>query len=167
MKLKKWLWPTSQSRWHRRKHSLLASPGPSGDRDSAVGIATGYGLEGPGIESRWGWDFPYPSRPALRPPQPSYTMCTGSFWGVKWQGCGVDHPAPSSAEVNERVELYLYSTCGPSWPLLEWTFTFHLLCPSVSPNVSNRLTFDTFRRNFILGTSMKICPRKPELGKIR
>ena len=24
------------------------------DRDSAVGIATGYGLDGPGIESRWG-----------------------------------------------------------------------------------------------------------------
>ena len=27
-------------------------------RDSAVGIATRYGLDGPGIESRWGRDFP-------------------------------------------------------------------------------------------------------------
>jgi hypothetical protein len=26
--------------------------------DSAVGIATRYGLDGPGIESRWGQDFP-------------------------------------------------------------------------------------------------------------
>jgi len=26
---------------------------------SSVGIATGYGLEGPGIESRWGRDFPH------------------------------------------------------------------------------------------------------------
>ena len=31
---------------------------------SAVGIATGYGLDGPGIESRWGRDFPHcPYRP--------------------------------------------------------------------------------------------------------
>ena len=35
-------------------------------RDSSVGIATRYGLDGPGIESRWGRDFPHPSRPALR-----------------------------------------------------------------------------------------------------
>jgi hypothetical protein len=31
-------------------------------RDSAVGIATAYGLWGPEIESRWGGgDFPHPS----------------------------------------------------------------------------------------------------------
>ena len=28
---------------------------------------------------------------------------------------------PSSAEVKERVELYLYSTSGPSWPVRGWT----------------------------------------------
>jgi len=33
--------------------------------DSAVGIATGYGLDGPDIEYRWGRDFPQPSQPAL------------------------------------------------------------------------------------------------------
>jgi hypothetical protein len=27
-------------------------------------------------------------------------------------------PTPSSAEVKARVELYLYSPCGPSWPVL-------------------------------------------------
>ena len=37
---------------------------------SEVGIATAYGLDGPGIESRRGRDFPYLSRPALRPTQP-------------------------------------------------------------------------------------------------
>jgi hypothetical protein len=31
--------------------------------------ATGYGLEGPRIESRWGRDFPHLSRPALGPIQ--------------------------------------------------------------------------------------------------
>ena len=36
---------------------------------SSVGIATDYGLDGPGIESRWGRVFP-PSRPALGPTQP-------------------------------------------------------------------------------------------------
>ena len=36
---------------------------------SVVGIATGYGLDGPGIESRWGRNFPHLSRPALGPTQ--------------------------------------------------------------------------------------------------
>jgi hypothetical protein len=42
-------------------------------------------------------------------------MGTGSFLGVKRPGRGVDHPSPSSAEVKERVELYLFSPFGPSW----------------------------------------------------
>jgi hypothetical protein len=37
---------------------------------SSVGIATGYGLDGPGIESRWGLDFLHLFRPALGPTQP-------------------------------------------------------------------------------------------------
>jgi len=38
--------------------------------------------------------------------QPTYyTMGTGSFSGVKRPGCGVDHPTPTSAEVEGRVEL--------------------------------------------------------------
>ena len=37
---------------------------------SSVGIATGQGLEGPGIESRWGRDFPRLFRPSLEPTQP-------------------------------------------------------------------------------------------------
>ena len=39
-------------------------------RDSSVGIATRYGLDGPEIESRWRWDFPYFSRPVPGPTQP-------------------------------------------------------------------------------------------------
>ena len=34
---------------------------------SSVGIATGHGLDGPGIESRWERDFSHLSRPALGP----------------------------------------------------------------------------------------------------
>ena len=37
---------------------------------SVVSIATIYGLDGPGIESRWGRDIPHQSRPVLRPTQP-------------------------------------------------------------------------------------------------
>ena len=48
----------------------------------------------------------------------SYAMGTGYFPAVKQPGSGVDHPPPSSAEVKERVELYLYSLSGPSCPVL-------------------------------------------------
>ena len=37
---------------------------------SVVGIATGYGLGSPGIESRWGRDFPHLSTPVLGPTHP-------------------------------------------------------------------------------------------------
>jgi hypothetical protein len=57
-------------------------------QDSTDGIATGYGLDGPGIESRWGHDFTQPSRPALE---------------LVRLGRGVDHPPPHSAEVKERI----------------------------------------------------------------
>jgi hypothetical protein len=38
-------------------------------RGSSVGIATDYGLYGPGINSLWRRDFPRLSRPALGPTQ--------------------------------------------------------------------------------------------------
>jgi hypothetical protein len=89
-----------------------------GSRDSSVGIATRYGPDGPGIESRWGARFSAPVQTGPGAHPPSYTMGTGSFAGVKRPGRGVDHPPSSSAEVKERVELYLYTPCGPSWPVL-------------------------------------------------
>ena len=39
-------------------------------RDSLVGVATRYGLDGRRIGSRWGRDFPHPSIPAQGPTQP-------------------------------------------------------------------------------------------------
>jgi len=58
---------------------------------------------------------PFQTGPGVHPA--SYTMGTGSFPGAKWPGRGFENPPPSSAEVKEKVELYLYSTFGPSWPV--------------------------------------------------
>jgi len=50
-------------------------------RDSSVGIATRYGLDGPGIEFRWGRDFPHLSRRALGPTQPPMQWVQGLSGG--------------------------------------------------------------------------------------
>jgi hypothetical protein len=60
-------------------------------RDISVGIATRYGLDGPGIESRWGRDFPHPSRQALGATQPPIQWVTFLLPGVQRLGRGVDH----------------------------------------------------------------------------
>jgi len=44
--------------------------------DNSVGIATGHGLDGPVIESRWERYFPHLSRPALGPTQPPLQRVT-------------------------------------------------------------------------------------------
>jgi hypothetical protein len=55
---------------------------------SVVGIATGYGLDGPRIESRWGARFSVPVHTGPGAHPASCTMDTGSFSGVK-NGRGV------------------------------------------------------------------------------
>jgi hypothetical protein len=48
----------------------------------------------------------------------SYTMGTASFMWVKLPRRGVDHPRSPSAEVKERVELYLYCASELSYPVI-------------------------------------------------
>ena len=72
---------------------------PFSDPGSVVGIATGYGLDGPGIESRWGRDFPRLLRPALRPTQPPVKWVPGLSRGKERPGRETDLSPPSSAVV--------------------------------------------------------------------
>jgi hypothetical protein len=88
--------------------STIAVRGPG----SVVGIAPGYGLDGPGIESRWGRDLPHLSRPALGPTQPPVQWVLGLSRGKERPGREADPSPPSSAVGQERVELYLYSPMG-------------------------------------------------------
>jgi hypothetical protein len=62
---------------------------------SVVGIATGYGLDGPGIESQWGRDFLHLSRPALGPTQSPVQWVPG---GKERPGRDAD-PSPLSSAV--------------------------------------------------------------------
>jgi hypothetical protein len=73
------------------------------------------------------WDFLHLSGPALGPTQSPTQCCTRSFLGVKQLECGADNRPPSSTEVKERVELYLYSPSGPSWPALGQNLPFQCL----------------------------------------
>jgi hypothetical protein len=92
----------------------------SSDKDSVVSIPTCYGLDDPGIKSRWGRDIPHLSWHALGLTyvHVQYNGCRVSFPRMKRPGRGDEHSAPSSAQVNQRVQLYLYSPSGSSWPLL-------------------------------------------------
>ena len=70
------------------------------------------------------FSVPFQTSPGAHPA--SYTIHTRSFLGLKRPGRGVDHPPPSSAEIQEKVELYLYSP--PPWAFVfcsRLNFTFY------------------------------------------
>jgi hypothetical protein len=64
------------------QHLTLILCGPG----SSVSIATGYGLDGPGIKSWWWQDFLHLSRPALGPTQPPVQWVPGLSQGYKVAG---------------------------------------------------------------------------------
>ena len=76
--------------------SLSFGPG------SVVGIATGYELGSPGIESRWGRDFPHLSRPALGPTQPPIQWVPGLSRSKDRPERDADPTPPSSAVVKKE-----------------------------------------------------------------
>ena len=71
-------------------------------------------------------------------------MGTGSFTGVKRPGRCVDHQPPSSAEVKESVEVYLYSPSGPSWPVLGWLLLYFTLLEVRTPTCTTNFNWLLF-----------------------
>ena len=56
--------------------------------DSSVFIAIRYGLDSPGIESRWGRHFPHLFRPALGPTRPPIRWVPGLSRGGRVKAAG-------------------------------------------------------------------------------
>jgi hypothetical protein len=81
-------------------------------RDNSVVIATRYGLDGPGIESRWGgarFSVLVQTGPGAHPA--SCTMgTTSNYGGVKRPGLGVDQPPPLAPRLKKE---YSYTSTPP------------------------------------------------------
>ena len=74
-----------------------------GGPGSIVGIVTAYGLDGPGIESRWEARFSAPVQTGPEAHRASCKMGTGSFPGDKVEpGRDANPSPPSSAEVKNK-----------------------------------------------------------------
>ena len=104
----------------------LSGPG------SSVGIATGYGLDGPGIESRWRRDFPYLSSQALGAQPASCKIGTGSFLGVKSGRVVILTPHPLLVPWSRKSRAIRLHPYGPydlyraSVPVQGCTLTFSM-----------------------------------------
>jgi len=96
---------SSQSK--KKEPRYVCGPG------SSFSIATGYGLDALGIESWWGEIFRTCPDWPWGPPSLLYNGYRVFPGGEEWPGCDTDPSPPSSAVGHERVELYLYSPCGP------------------------------------------------------
>ena len=123
-----------------------------GGPGSIVGIATGYGLDGPGIESRWGARFsaPVPTGPGAHPA--SCAMGTGSFPGVK---------SGRSVTLTPHPLLVPRSRKGRAIPLLPlWAVQ-----PVQSLSACTRVTFTFFIPYFMpykkQFPTLKMAPKSP------
>jgi len=65
------------------------------------GIAIGYGLDDPGIESQWGRDFSHLSRPVLGPTKPPVQWVPDLPQSKERPGRDVDPSPPYSAVVKK------------------------------------------------------------------
>ena len=154
--------------WNIVAHSFYLLIIVPRDRDSSVGIATRYlvasswhstlfhvrwcsptrvswntgrplGQKDSGSNPGGGEIFrTCPDRPC-GPPSLLYNGYRVFVGGKAGPGCGVDHPPTSSVEVEERVDLYLYSTSRHSCPVIGFNLTVTLTLPS----------FDTAERSFL------------------
>ena len=94
----------------------IVCPDDNWGRDSSVGIATRYELDGPGIESRWGEIFrTCPDRP-WGPPGLLNNGYRVSPRG-KRSGSGFDHPPPLARRL-KKEQSYTSTPLWPLWPVI-------------------------------------------------
>ena len=114
--------------------------------------ASGGGIFGIRPERPWG------------PPSLLYNGNWVSFPGVERPKLGANHPPPSNAGVKESVELNLYFSSRPSWPVLGWTLYtgLHVKCPLFLSDFNQIRIFSTdFRRVLKYQTSWKSVHWEP------
>ena len=96
-------------------------------RNGTVGIATRYGLEGPGIESRWGEIFrTCPDRSGSS--QPPVQWVPGLYRGYRRPGRDADYTPPSSAEVKKGLSHTPTHPTGPPGPVTGSHLPFTHFC---------------------------------------
>jgi hypothetical protein len=97
---------------------------------------------------------PTQTGPGARPA--SCTVRTRSFLGVQRSGRSVDHPLPSSAEVQERVQPHDCSPSGSSWPTVGRILPFCM--PNLTENdaISLVQTYQRFKRTYCLPHSYAV-----------
>jgi hypothetical protein len=114
-------------------HTWNNGPGRS------VGMATGDGLDSPGIKSRWGEIFR--TRPD-RPWGPTSLLYNGYriFPGVKRPGRGAYHPALLAPRSRMSRAIPLLPLCGPLVACYRVTFTF-----TFTPEITKTSESETVR----------------------
>ena len=137
-------------------------------RDCVVGIAIRYGLDVPGIESRWGSRFSAPVQfgPGAHPA--CCRMGTGSFPRVKRPGRDVDHPAPPTI-CRMRLACWISRLCNTHWLSTATMFCTNAPQCYVIPTLPVLLFSGVFKfavccRNVlpasIMHVSLKMCPSR-------
>ena len=124
-------------------------------RDSSVGIATRYGMDGPGIESRWGRDFPHPSRPALGGPPSLLYNGYRVFPGGKAAGAWCWPPTYIWVSRSRKSRAIPLLTLWDFMACYGSTFTFYITLhwssnKGVGPNATDQRLCGTGYKNFHL-----------------
>jgi len=120
-------WSSEKESWYSMNMMLSGPPEPwAGIGQSVQRLATGWTVRG----SNPGGGEIFRARPDRPWGSPSllyygHRVFPGAKAAVAWRWPSI----PSSAEVKERVELYLYSPSGPSWPVIGWTLPLPLPYP--------------------------------------
>jgi hypothetical protein len=137
---------------------------PVGSRDSSVGIATRYGLEGRGIESRWGEIFrTYPDRLG-GPPSLLYNGYR-VFPGGKGGRVVMLTTPPSSAEVKKELRYTSTHPMGPPGPVTGFPLPLPLSLPGETGESHGKSSSDIFGTPFeaLIGYLFNTCTQNPTI----